>query len=381
MSLPISSFRELCDCGTRIEDAVNNGQLEKRESKPPTKKTYGGGATTTKAPNLVNVSAIIPQQTLAYPKKAHRDFFDLGMTLTRAYENLSSKGYIKPLGPTPMPNPIPPIWNLNEYSHYHQKSSNKIDNCFCLKHEIQDLRDNGTLINSNTITKPNIRNIPLPDYHRAPPPYENWVQVDEIEWDCLKLIETTNVNINSMEVQGIWDEEDEALKEAIAIWGILPKGVKKFKKMVLDDNVANITRSGKHYKPSFLEKDHPGGDLGERSKPTDPKGREDKEEEEDKVLTQLNKTQVFVSVWGLLMASQKHHKALLDALNGKEVPIETTPREVLSLMGIEGSTHPLLAFSDKISLPKELLTLDPYKTPLNSWVPRFRWCLLIMGPP
>ena len=38
---------------------------------------------------------------------------------------------------------------------------------------------------------------------------------------------------------------------------------------------------------------------------------------------QLKKTQAHVSVWGLLMASQKHCKALLDALNGKEVPIET----------------------------------------------------------
>ncbi|XP_023897478.1 uncharacterized protein LOC112009374 [Quercus suber] len=43
LSSPISSFRELCDCVTRIEDVINNGQLKKGESKPPTKKTYGGG--------------------------------------------------------------------------------------------------------------------------------------------------------------------------------------------------------------------------------------------------------------------------------------------------------------------------------------------------
>ena len=59
-----------------------------------------------------------------------------------------------------------------------------------------------------------------------------------------------------------------------------------------------------------------------------------------------------MSVWGLLMASQKHHKAFLDALNGKEVPIETTPQEVLSLMGVKGSSHPLLVFSDE-DLPLE----------------------------
>ena len=133
----------------------------------------------------------------------------------------------------------------------------------------------------------------------------------------------------------------------IAIWGILPKEVIELKKKVLEDNVASITRSGKHYKP--LENDHPGRDLKEGSKPTEPKG---KEEEEDRVLIQLKKTQAHMSVWGLLMASQKYRKALLDALNGKEVPIETTPQEVLSLMGVEGSSHPLLAFSDEDLLPE-----------------------------
>ena len=268
LSLPISPFGELCDCGTRIEDALNNGQSEKGESKPPTKKTYKG-ETTTKAPNPVNVSAIISQQTLTYPKKDGREFSDLGMTLTQAYENLSYKGFIKPLNPTPMPNLIPPSWNLNEYCHYHQKFGQKTDNFFHLKHKTQDLIDNKTLPNSNS------RKNLLPGYHRAPPPCQNWVQIDEVEWDCSKLIKTTNVN--AVEVQGIWDEKDETLKEVVAIWGILPKGVMEFKKRVLEDNVANITRSRKHYKLSFLEKDHPSRDLGEGSKPTKSKG--DKEEE------------------------------------------------------------------------------------------------------
>ena len=119
--------------------------------------------------------------------------------------------------------------------------------------------------------------------------------MDKIEWDCSKLIETTNVDINAMDVQGIWDEEDETFKKAIAIWGILPKGMTELKKMVLEDNVANIARSGKRYKPSFMENDHLGRDLGEGSMPTEPRGKEDKEEE-DRVLIQLKKTQAHVSV-------------------------------------------------------------------------------------
>ena len=48
----------------------------------------------------------------------------------------------------------------------------------------------------------------------------------------------------------------------------------------LKDNVANITRSEKHYKPSFLEKDHLGRDIGKGSKPMELKGKEEKEEED-----------------------------------------------------------------------------------------------------
>jgi len=50
------------------------------------------------------------------------------------------------------------------------------------------------------------------------------------------------------------------------------------------------------------------------------------------------------------MASYKHRSALLDV--GKEVPIETTPQEVLSLMGVEAPSHPSLTFFDE-ELPLE----------------------------
>ena len=241
LSSPISSFEELCGCGTRIEDAINDGQLKKSKSKPPIKKTYGRGAATSKAPNAVNVSVIIPQQPLTYPsftKKARQEFSNLGMTLAQAYENLTSKGFIKPLNPTPMPNHVPLTQNLNEYCHIYQKSGHKTDNCFQLKYEIQDLIDNGTLPNPNIITKLNIRKNPLLDYHRTPPSYQNWVQVEEINWDCWKLIET--VKVNMVEVQGIQDEKDEVLKGMMAIWGILRKGMSKLKKSLRG-------RCGKHH--------------------------------------------------------------------------------------------------------------------------------------
>ena len=44
----------------------------------------------------------------------------------------------------------------------------------------------------------------------------------------------------------------------------------------------------------FWKNDHPGRDIGKGSKPTEPRGKEEKEEQ-DKVLTQLKKTQARVS--------------------------------------------------------------------------------------
>ena len=51
------------------------------------------------------------------------------------------------------------------------------------------------------------------------------------------------------------------------------------------------------------------------------------------------------------MASQKHHKAFMDALNGKEAPIGTAPQEVVSHRSRRFLT-PLLAFSD-VDIPPE----------------------------
>ena len=44
-----------------------------------------------------------------------------------------------------------------------------------------------------------------------------------------------------------------------------------------------------------------------------------KEKEEDRVLTQLKKTQANITIWGLLIASKNQRQAMLDALNRLDV--------------------------------------------------------------
>ena len=81
------------------------------------------------------------------PKK-RREFDDIHISLLKAFKILSKKCYLKLLEPTLLPIPIPNTWNMNEYCAFHQKLGHKTDDCFSLKHEIQDL------IGGGVITKP-----------------------------------------------------------------------------------------------------------------------------------------------------------------------------------------------------------------------------------
>ena len=78
------------------------------------------------------------------PKK-RREFDDIHMLLSKDLEILSKKGDLNPLEPTLLPIPIPSTWNMNKYCAFHQKLEHKTNNCFKLKHEIQDLIDGGMI--------------------------------------------------------------------------------------------------------------------------------------------------------------------------------------------------------------------------------------------
>ena len=79
------------------------------------------------------------------------------------------------------------------------------------------------------------------------------------------------------------------------------------------------------------------------------------------------------------MAFQKHCKAFLDALNRKEIPIETTLQEVLSLMGVEGSSHPLLAFSDEDLSPNGATHTRPLQITIECMDAKIQMVLIDNG--
>ena len=74
-------------------------------------------------------------------------------------------------------------------------------------------------------------------------------------------------------------------------------------------------------------------------------------EEEDRVLRQLKKTQVNITIWGLLISSKNHRQAILDALSRFDVPTGISPEELVALV-TTSSGKSKITFSDE-DLPPE----------------------------
>jgi len=95
------------------------------------------------------------------PRTKDRAFTRLPGSLSKVLIALQNKGALQPLAPRPPPNPLPRGWNPNEHCAYHQGPGHPTDNCFALRHAIQDLIDQGKI---SALEAPNVANNPLPNH-------------------------------------------------------------------------------------------------------------------------------------------------------------------------------------------------------------------------
>ena len=77
------------------------------------------------------------------PPRPARQFSQLGMPLSRAFQRLIEGGLIVPLPPRPPPQPTPPRFRTDLHCAYHQRAGHDTDSCAALRHAIQDLIDQG----------------------------------------------------------------------------------------------------------------------------------------------------------------------------------------------------------------------------------------------
>ncbi|KAI8571778.1 hypothetical protein RHMOL_Rhmol01G0145400 [Rhododendron molle] len=116
--------------------------------------------TTTNTTQTEPINQIVAQNKP--PHSQPRTFAQFSAPLSAVLEKLVESGVLKPLNPTPLPQKLPASHNPNAYCVYHQNVAHPTDNCFRLRHAIQDLIDNKTL--PMPPQKPNTISNPLPKH-------------------------------------------------------------------------------------------------------------------------------------------------------------------------------------------------------------------------
>ena len=76
-----------------------------------------------------------------------REFTPIGMSYDAAFDYLYANGMITPIGPIRelAMEKHSPSWNPNTYCKYHQRKGHSTEQCWTLKHFIQDLIDSNQL--------------------------------------------------------------------------------------------------------------------------------------------------------------------------------------------------------------------------------------------
>ena len=104
------------------------------------------------------------------PPRSVRQFTQLGMPLSRAFQRLVEGGLVAPLPPRPPLQLTPLGFRTDLHYAYHQRAGHDTDSCSALRHAIQDLIDQGLV----DLGRPGVATDPLPthDTRAVPPPPE-----------------------------------------------------------------------------------------------------------------------------------------------------------------------------------------------------------------
>src|SRR3989441_5930073 len=161
--IPLRDFSEVYRMGVSIEDRL-------REEKKANLKNSPGNARTgyvTQAPRQGGMSgamnARVGQSVNAMRGGPERRFSNFTLPLSNGLERCIKKGLLQPLEPKPLPNPLPPSFNQQAYCEFHQARGHDTNNCKRLKHEVQDLIEQGKIPDPEQ-GQPSTRKNPLPNF-------------------------------------------------------------------------------------------------------------------------------------------------------------------------------------------------------------------------
>lgn len=164
LSLLESKYETLASSLTNKVKIVDNGSPFKVteeapklilacDSKAPRNETPKLGAP--KVPNHSRLTSMLKQpvpksQVPSTKGKSKRVFTKLGMSYSQAAMLLITHKVIRPISPMQEPAEKPVWWDSSEFCLYHEGNGHSTEDCYRLKHKIQDLLDAGSLPDPTT---------------------------------------------------------------------------------------------------------------------------------------------------------------------------------------------------------------------------------------
>ncbi|XP_077219730.1 uncharacterized protein LOC143853922 [Tasmannia lanceolata] len=364
-----SDFNHLIRTGTITEDALLKGSLAKSSFDP----RNGKKPMVVSKPEDNNVVAARPMRRVVAEteqpvRKAARYFDPLPYPLSVALKKLLRDKKINLLEPRPPPPILPRHWREDQHCAYHQRTGHLTDNCMAFRHKIQDMIEAEKI----AVFMPSTTRNPLPAHAARPPPTVGAVFAEEPILDPASLIcviasDSPTVLAFGEEVEEVEEEkpyvlsgdEDDYAESSVGPYILQcdEEEVRDVAPYVLSfddddfdflndqcDEVRHVTRGGRIFKPAELRAEN----LAEvvRAVEAQKQSKLSCEEEDENLLCQLKKTQANILIWGLLMASPKHHQVVLRELNAAQVSVDITSDELAGLVAM-ARVSKTLSFTDE----------------------------------
>ncbi|XP_077251880.1 uncharacterized protein LOC143891126 [Tasmannia lanceolata] len=371
------SMEEGIEVTKRDLKAIKQGPQETQNGGVYTRSSFdprnGKKPVVASKPEVNNVIAARPirrvvAETEQPGKKAPRHFDPLPYPLSVALKKLLRDKKITLLEPRLPPPILPRYWREDQYCAYHQGTGHLTDNCMDLKHKIQDMIEAKKIV----VSMPNITRNPLPTHAARPPPTVGEIFTEEHICDLASLIcaiasDSPTVLAFGEEVEEVEEEkpyvlggdEDDYAESSIGPYILQcdEEEVQDVAPYVLSfddddfdflndqcDEVRHVTRGGRIFKPVELRAENPAEVV--RAPEAQKQNKPSCEEEDENLLRQLKKTQAYISIWGLLMASPKHRQVVLRELNAAQVSVDITPNELVGLVAMVRVSK-TLSFTDE----------------------------------